>query len=173
MPSPAHVTSLEALGDFRSALIVFLGHAHRSVDEVGDEIRRMRGRLQNEWRTKWEQELRKSRRQLAQAEQDLLSARLSNLRDNISAQQNAVRKAREACVHAEGKIRIVKIWTREFDNTVDPLVKRIDSLRQVLDHDLPKGLAFIVQAQKTLEDYAGSAPRPPVAPPPASEPTTP
>ncbi len=163
MAQQAHVTSLDALESFRASLIVFLGHAHRSVDEVGDEVRRMRGRLQNEWRTKWEQEIRKWRQLLAQAEQELLSAKLSNLRDNISAQQNAVRKAREALDRAVKKLRKVKLWTRDFDTAVGPLVKRIDSLRQVLDFDLPKGLAFLLQAQKTLEAYAETAPPPAVA----------
>lgn len=166
MAAQAHLTSLDALGAFRSALIVFLDHAHRSLDEVGDEIRRTRGRLQNEWRTHWEQEIRKRQRQLDQAQQDLMSARLSSLRDDISAQQNAVRKAREARDHAEKKLRKVKLWTREFDHAAGPLVKRIESLRHALDHDLPRGLAFLLQAQKTLEDYAGSAPRPAVRPPP-------
>jgi DNA repair exonuclease SbcCD ATPase subunit len=156
MAEQAHLTSLEALEAFRAHLIVFLGHAHRSVDEVGDEVRRMRGRLQNEWRTHWEQEIRKWRRLLDQAEQELLSAKLSNLRDNISAQQNAVRKAKEALDHAGKKLRKVKLWTRDFDTAADPLVKRIDSLRHVLDFDLPKGVSFLLQAQKTLEGYTGS-----------------
>lgn len=169
MAQQAHVTSLEALEHLRSSLIVFLGHAHRSVDEVGDEVRRTRGRLQNEWRTHWEGEIRKRRRLLDQAEAELMSAKLSNLRDNISAQQNAVRKAKESLDHAEKKLRAVKRWARDFDNAADPLVKRIDSLRQVLDLDLPKGLAFLLQAQKTLEAYAESHPAP-TAPPPTTEP---
>jgi chromosome segregation ATPase len=136
----------------------------------------MRGRLQNEWRTHWEQEIAKRRRLLSQAEQELLSAKLSNLRENISAQQNAVRKAKEALDHAEKKLRKVKIWTRDFDTAVGPLVKRIDSLRHLLDFDLPKGLAFLLQAQRTLEEYAGTtAPRPPtsLAPPESPEPPEP
>jgi DNA repair exonuclease SbcCD ATPase subunit len=164
MAEQAHVTSLEALEAFRASLIVFLGHAHRSVDEVGDEVRRTRGRLQNDWRTHWEQEIRKRRRLLDQAEQELLSAKLSNLRDNISAQQNAVRKAKEALEHAEKKLRAVKKWLRDFDGDADPLVKRIGSLRHVVDFDLPKGVAFLLQAQKTLEGYTETG---------AARPTTP
>jgi chromosome segregation ATPase len=167
---PAHVTSLEALEAFRASLIVFLGHAHRSVDEVGDEVRRTRGCLQNDWRTHWEQEIRKRRRLLDQAEQELLSAKLSNLRDNISAQQNAVRKAREALDHAEKKLRAVKKWSRDFESDAGPLLKRIDSLRQVLDFDLPKGVAFLLQTQRILEGYTGSAPRQPAPPRPADSP---
>jgi chromosome segregation ATPase len=158
MAEQAKVTSLDALQAFRSSLILFLGDAHRSVDEVGDAVRRTRGRLQNDWRTHWEGEIRKWRRILDQAQGELLTAKLSNLRDNISAQQNAVRKAKEALDHAEKKLRAVKVWTRNFDSSADPLVKRIDSLRHILDFDLPKALAFLLQAQKTLESYAETAP---------------
>ena len=159
MAQQAHVTSLDALEAFRANLIIFLGHAHRSVDEVGDEVRRTRGWLQNDRRTHWEQEIRKQRKLLDAAQQELLSAKLSNLRDNISAQQNAVRKAKEALDHAETKMRLVKKWTRDFDAAAEPLMKRIESLRFVLDFDLPKGIAFLVQAQKTLEAYAETAPK--------------
>lgn len=154
MAEQAKVSSLDALQAFRASLIVFLGDAHRSMDEVGDAVRRTRGKLQNDWRTHWEGEIRKRRRLLDQAEGELLSAKLSNLRDNISAQQNAVRKAKEALDHAEKKLRAVKAWSRNFDSASDPLVKRIDSLRHVLDFDLPKAIAFLLQAQQTLEAYA-------------------
>ena len=154
MGEQAKVSSLDALELFRASLIVFLDHAHRSVDDVGDEVRRTRAWLQTDRRPYWESEIRKRRNALGAAQQELLSAKLSNLRDNISAQENAVRKAKEAVDHAEKKLRAVKAWTRNYDSTVDPLLKRIESLRNVLDYDLPKGLAFLVQAQRTLEAYA-------------------
>ena len=158
MAQQAKVSSLDALEIFRSSLIAFLTRAHQSVDQVGDEVRRTRGWLQYDQRTHWEGQIKKWRKLLDMAEQELLSAKLSNLRDNISAQQNAVRKAKEAVDHAEKKLRAVKTWARNFDSASEPLTKRIDSLRSVLDHDLPKALAFLVQAQKTLEAYAETVP---------------
>jgi DNA repair exonuclease SbcCD ATPase subunit len=170
MAEQAKVSSLDALEIFRTSLIAFLTRAHQSVDQVGDEIRRTRGWLQFDQRTHWEGEIRKRRKLLDLAEQELFSAKLSNLRDNISAQQNAVRKAREALEHAEKKLRAVKKWTRDFDGAVEPMTRRIDSLRSVLDFDLPKALAYLVQAQKILEDYAET--RPTLSgPPPTAEPT--
>lgn len=164
MAEQAKVTSLEALETFRGNLIVFLNRAHRAVDEVKDEIRRTRQWLQHEQKMHWLGEARRWKRVLDQAEQELLSAKLSGLRNSTTLQEQAVHKAKRALTHAEEKIRAVQIWTRDFDHLIDPLTRRLESLRQVLDHDLPKGLAVLVQTQRTLEAYAEVAP--PAAPPP-------
>jgi hypothetical protein len=165
MANQVKVTSIDVLEAFRADLIVFLNKGHQSVDEVGDAIRRMRLCLQNDWRVHWEGELRRRNRVLAQAQQELLSAKLSGLRDSVTMQENAVRKGKAAVAEAEEKLRNVKTWNRDFDHTVGPLVKKLDGLRQVFDHDMPKALSFLVQAQKTLDAYTDiGAPRSAAAP---------
>ena len=126
----------------------------------------MRGWVQNDQRLHWEGQLRRRRQKLEMAEQELFSAKLSGLRENLSAQENAVRKAKAALTEAEEKIRQVKLWTRNFDHCADPLMKRMEGLRQLLDHDMPKAISYLLQAQKTLEGYSESAPMTPNAPPP-------
>ena len=167
MSQQAKVTSLDALDSLRASLIIFLGKARRSLDDAGDELRRMRLWLQHDMRTRWENEARKCRRTLEAAEQELFSAKLSGLRENLNLQQTAVRKAKQALEHAEEKLRNVRGWSRNYEAAADPLAKRLDGLRQFLDHDLPKGITYIVQMQRTLGDYAGMAPPPEVAPPEA------
>ncbi len=175
MSEQARVTSLEALEAFRSDLIVFLDDAHRSLDEVHDEVRRTRQWVQLEQRPFWEREIRKRQQQLDAAEQELLSAKLSGLRDNTRAQEEAVRKARMKVREAEEKHRNVRRWSRDYDHFVDPLARKLETLRQILDGDLPKALSFLLQAQRTLEAYAetgtSAPPRPPQAAPAEPEAT--
>ena len=159
MAEQAKITSLDALERFRADLIVFMTTAHRCVDEAGDEVRRTRQWLQGEQRTHWEGAARQRKRVLDQAEADLYSARISGLKDRTIVQEEAVRKAKRAMAEAEDKLRVLKKWNRDFDNNADPLVKRLEGMRYFLDHDLPKALTFLVQAQKTLEAYA-EAPSP-------------
>jgi hypothetical protein len=176
MHGQAKVTSLEALELFRSALIQFNSSTLGRLDEVGDEIRRTRAWIQFDRRPHWEGELRRRRRDLDQAEQELLSAKLSSLRDSVSLQKTAVLKARRAVSEAEEKLRAVKFWSRDFDHKVAPLLKQIEGLRLHLDLELPKGIAFLLRAQETLDAYAShqlspspSLPQkqpPPLAPPP-------
>jgi hypothetical protein len=169
MSNQANVTSVDALDTFRASLIIFQSKARRALDDAADEMRRMRMWIQHDQRLRWESELRKCRQQLSLAEQELFSAKLSNLRDNISFQQNAVRKARIAVAHAEEKLQKIKMWNRNFDSVADPLAKRLEGLRQFIDFNLPKGTTFLVQAARTLDDYAETH-APQEAPAPATTP---
>ena len=154
MSEQAKITSLDALESFRANLIIFMTTAHRCVDEAGDEVRRTRQWLQGEQRMHWQGEARRRKRVLDQAEADLYSARLSDLKDRTIVQEEAVRKAKRAMAEAEDKLRMLKKWNRDFDNSTDQLVKRLEGMRFFLDHDMPKALAYLVQAQRTLEGYA-------------------
>ncbi len=158
MAEQAKVTSVEALEYFRANLIIFLTTAHQSVDEVGDAVRRTRHWVQHDRRMHWEGELRKRRRVLEQSEQELFSAKLSGLKQTMSAQEAAVLKGRKLVAEAEEKLRNVKNWNRKFDSVADPLMKRLEGLRHFLDYEMPKALTYLVQAQKTLEAYSETAP---------------
>lgn len=154
MADQAKVTSLDALESFRASLIVFLSKSRRSIDEVGEEIRRTRNWLQGDCRTHWETQVKKCRKRVELAEAELMSARLSEFIDTPSVQQMQVRKARRALEEAETKLAHVKRWTRDFDNQAEPLAKKLDSLRHHLDQVMPKGVIYLAQAQRTLEGYA-------------------
>jgi hypothetical protein len=162
MAAQARVSAVDALELFRTQLVQYSTRSHQCIDEVGDEIRRVRAWIQHDRRSHWEAELRRRRRDLDQAEQELLTAKLSSLRDSYTLQKNAVLRARRALAEAEEKIRAIKVWSRDFDNRVAPLLKQMEGLRQHLDIDLPKAIAFLLKAQDTLESYA--ALRPPALP---------
>jgi hypothetical protein len=150
----AKVTSSDALDMFRAGLIVFQSKARRTLDDAADELRRTRMWLQHDMRVKWENEWKRCRKALERAEQELMSAKLSGLRDNITLQVNQVRKAKAALDHAEEKQRLVKKWNQNFDSIADPLGKRLEGLRQYIDFNLPKGVSFLVQAARIIEEYA-------------------
>jgi len=166
MAEQAKVTSVDALESFRASLIVFLSDAHRCLDEVGDEVRRTRHWVQTDQRTFWEGELRRRGKILEAAETEFFGARLSSMREPSAQQRLAVHRAKAAVAEAEEKLRNIKAWNRNYDGATDPLLKRLNGLRQFLDFDLPKGVSFLTQAQRTLEDYTERA-APPPAPAPA------
>ncbi len=158
MAEQAKVTSLDALDSFRAAAIIFMTKARRSVDQGSDEVRRARHWLEHDRRLHWETELKRRTRNLERAEQELLSARYSEFNETQTMQKSAVRKAKALVEEAEGKLRAIKMWLRNFDTTFDPLAKKLDVLRQYIDNDLPKAVAHLVQIQRTLEAYAGVSP---------------
>lgn len=166
MADQAKVSSIEALEAFRACLIIFVDKAHTSIDQVGDDVRRMRNWIEGDQRMHWERELRRRERILGEAKQELMRVKLSGLRDTTFPQEEAVRKAKRALEHAEEKLRNVKRWTRDYDRHAEPLMKRLGSLCDVLDHDMPKAIAYLLRAQHTLEAYTQTG----AAPPPASSP---
>lgn len=170
MADQARVTSFDALESFRTNLILFLNKARLRLDEVGGEIRRTRGWLQSDQRLHWEGEIRRRRRTLDQAEQELLNARMSSFRDNYSVEMMAVRRAKLACSEAEEKLQNVKRWSRNYESSIAPLAKKLESLRGVLDHELPKAISYLLRTQEALESYAETgAPRDASKPPPGQE----
>lgn len=154
----AKVTSIEAIESFRARLILFLTKANCSINEILSEINRTRYWIENDQRLHWEREWRKRTKILDQAEQELMSARFSGLTQSMTIKQAAVLKAKRALTESEEKLRKIKQWNRDFDSMADPLAKKLESLRGFLDYDLPKGVAFLANIQKTLESYTETAP---------------
>jgi chromosome segregation ATPase len=157
MATQAKVTSTDALENFRASLIIFRGKAKKSVDEVTEQVSRTRMWLQHDQRTHWEGELRRNRKILQQAEQEMSSARLTSHNESaMMARQAMVNKAKRAITEAEDKLRRIKNWIQNYDSKVDPLAKRLESLRNYLDTDVPRAIGYLANAQKILEDYARS-----------------
>jgi hypothetical protein len=166
MPERAKVTSLEAIEAFRARLIVYRDKAGRVLDEVGEDVIRTRIWLQTDRVTFWEGQIRRRQKDLEMRQQELFSAQISGMRDASFVQQQAVQRARRAIQEAEGKLRVVKQWNRQYDQRVEPVAKQVEKLRHNLVHDLGQAIAFLGEVTKTLADYAEmspslSAPKPP------------
>ncbi len=168
MPQKAQVRSLDAIDSFRAGLAIYVSQARAALDEVSADAIRTRTWIENDQRLHWEKELRKRLRALEQAQQELFSARLSNLRTAGPLEQMEVQRARRAVEEAEDKLRRLKKWSREFDSRVQPLVKETEKLHTVLSNDLVKAIAFLHEISRTLGAYAETASERPVASPPAS-----
>ena len=172
MATEAKVRSIDALETFRASLVVFLTRARRALDQVGEEVARTRQWVLTDQRMFWTEQLRKRTRAMEQAQQELFSAKLSTLKDSLTMQEHALRKAKRLVEEADEKAKNVKIWSRDFDRYVDPLLKKLETTRQFLDSAMPKGIAHLAAIQRTLDAYSESAPVA-AAPPPPSEPGTP
>lgn len=158
MPGQAHVSSIDALEDFRAKLIVYLSKAKRVLDDVRQEIVGTRIWLQTDRQIHWKHELKKRGHRLAQAEQELLSARLSGHPSAIQDRRMAVQRARASVAEAEQSMTRVRSWLRQYDTQVESRLKAVNQLRQVLNQDMRKATAFLETAGKTLAEYASLAP---------------
>jgi len=158
MPQPAKVTSIEALDAFKVSLIVYLEKAGRILDEVSEEVVRTRTWLETERLLHWRNQVRKRARELAQADQELLTARLAGMPEAIQTRRMAVNKARLALREAEEGLARVKHWMRNYETEVESQAKSVIQLRHSLGFDMSKAVAFLDGAASTLAAYAQSAP---------------
>lgn len=154
MDRQAKVTSVDALSAFRSSLILYMSAVGNSLDGVRDEVRRMRTWLQHDQKAYWQGKLKRLRKQLEQAESELFTSRLSAMTDHSAARQQAVTRLRRHVREAEEKAKQLKKWIQNYDNLVSPLLKKLEGMQHVISNDLPKGVAFLSQAERTLDDYA-------------------
>lgn len=174
MPERAQVTSLEAIEAFRSRLIIYREKAGRVLDEVSEEVLRTRVWLQSDRVTFWGGQIRKRQKELEMRQQELFSAQLSGMRDASFVQQQAVQKARRGLQEAEEKLQLVKQWSRQYDQRVEPVGKQVEKFRHNIVHDLSHAIAFLNEVTKTLAEYAGLSPTSatPKPPPETSETST-
>lgn len=158
MDRQAKVTSVDALSAFRSSMILYMGSVGNALDEVRDEVRRMRTWLQIDQRAHWEGKLKRLRKQLEQAESELFTSRLSAMTSHSAARQMAVTRLRRLVRETEERAKILKKWIRNYDTLAEPLIKKLDGMQHFAAHDLPKAVSFLAQAERTLDDYHRIAP---------------
>lgn len=164
MADQARISNLDAIEAFRAALVVFISKTRQTLDTVQDAVKKTRGWVQTEQPNYWQQQIRMRQKKLDQAQQELMSARNSDFVENPTFQQMAVRKARAHLEEAQAKAERTKAWGRDFDRSVDPLARKTDSLRDFLDNDLTKAVAYLVEIQKILQAYNETPSAPPSAP---------
>lgn len=154
----AKVTSVDALAAFRSSLVIYLDSARNALDAVRDEVRRTRTWLQHDQKNFWEGQLKRLRKQLEQAEAELFTSRLSAMTSHSAARQMAVTRLRRKVRETEEKATVLKKWIRNYDSLVEPLLKKLEGVQHMVASDMPKAVAYLSQAERTLDDYTRIAP---------------
>ena len=152
--SEANVTNIEALERFRSSLVLFLERAGFVLDEVSEEVKRTRIWLQTEQSMKLGHEMKRRQRELEQLEQEMFTARLSDLAQKKTGMQMQINKKRREIRELEEKIRAVKGWLRNFDSVVETEARKAEKLRQQIDIDMARAVTFLTESVKQLRAYS-------------------
>ncbi|MDB6003990.1 MAG: hypothetical protein JWR15_977 [Prosthecobacter sp.] len=163
MADQARISNLDSIESFRAALIIFISKARQSLDAMQDEVKKTRAWVQTEQPAYWKSQIRIRQNKLDQAQQELMTARLSDFVDNPNFQQMAVRKARAALEEAQAGAKRTQVWGRDFDRLIEPLARKANSLRDLLDGDLAEATAYLAEIQKIIQAY-NETPAPPASP---------
>src|SRR2546423_7407376 len=143
MPQPAKVTSIAALDAFKASLCVYLEKAGRLLDEVSEDVVRTRAWLETDRLAHWKKQVHLRTRALAQADQELLTARLSGVPEAIQTRRMAVNQAKQTLIEAEEGLARVKQWIRHYETHAQSQSKLITQLRHSLAFDMRKAVAFL------------------------------
>jgi hypothetical protein len=157
MSDRAEVSSVDAIAEFRTALLVYISKVRPLLDDSADEIFRTREWLRVTQRIHWENQVRLRTRELADAQQALFSAELAKLRPATNAEIMAVQKARRALAAAEDKLRTLKRVAMNFEKEAVPRLKQVENLRSIVATDLQDAVHFLERIVGTLDRYVNAS----------------
>jgi hypothetical protein len=158
MSQAANVRSLEAIREFRVALIKFIDKAKRSVATAESEVQRTSTWLSSTQPLHWTHEVRHANDRLAQAKSELARATLAQP-DNPRGptdQIRLVRKREEEIRIAMKKGEQTKKWSRKFEQQTNEYRGAMTPLSSCLDGDLNKAVSVLTNSVKSLEEYLAS-----------------
>jgi hypothetical protein len=124
------------------------------LDDVNDDVVRTRVWLQSDRLPYWKKQVWLRQKELAIADQELMTARLSDMPEATQARRMAVNKCKAALRETEERFECVKKWLKHYGSTIEPKTKVVVHMRQLVDQDLLKAVAFLQNAASTLTDYA-------------------
>ena len=161
MGEAARVTSVDALKDFREALVAFMEEAKHALIAVEMENRRNTDWLVNHQRLYWTEELKRRREKKAMAESELHRKRLQ-ARPGATVydtdQKEAVRVAMGRVREAEAKLETVKKWVVPLQHAVDEYHGSARPLADKLDGDVVHSIHLLERMVVSLEEYLKMAP---------------
>ena len=127
------------------------------LDEVSEEVTSTRIWLQTEQKMKLAHEMKRRERELEMLEQEMFTARLSDLAQKKTGLQMVINKKRRESRDLEGKARAVSGWLRNFDSTVETEARKADKLRQQIDIEMARAVTFLTESVRQLKAYSEDA----------------
>lgn len=165
MEGAARITSIDALKEFRAALIKFKAEATAALIETESEIQRTLLWLRHDQSAYWQREVRKRQELLARARSDLYRKQVAQdpeIRASVD-QKKAVERAKRDLAHAEEKVQTVRRWIAILDKELVLYRGECQGLSSMLEGDIPgvikrlDGMIDSLQAYLMVSSTGGTA----------------
>jgi hypothetical protein len=158
MSESAKVTAIDAIGDFRAALIAFGEEATDALCAAEAEIRRTGEWVEDELKH-WQGEVRAAETAVFQAKTELTRRKMMRMGDgpiDTTDQELALRRAKAWLEHAEDQVEKTRAWIRAWPKTVSDYRGPSGQLKMLLEGDLPRASALLARKLAALQAYADS-----------------
>lgn len=153
--SQAQVHAVDRFADFKAALVTFAERGKDAMSAAGMEIRRAHDWLESQLGM-WKTEIRKAEEAVIAARNELVRKKMMRIGDrapDTTDEEKTLRRAQARLAHAEEKRDACKAWLRQLPDAVEEYDGHARPFVDVLDHDVPKMIAFVDAKMAALDDY--------------------
>lgn len=158
MNRAAHVTSLDAISQFRQALAAFSGDVHQVIDELMLELQRALEWIEQDRTRYWPAQARRASDAVAEARVQLERKQLTidrHERPSCYEEKKALQRAVERLRYCEEQVRVTRHWLLECQRQADRFRTKLSKLRHFLDQDVVAALARLEHMSAVLNKYVG------------------
>jgi hypothetical protein len=157
MSEAANVKSVDAIREFRAAVIEFAQTASTSLGESQSDVQRTIWWLQQDRLAHWQRELKNRNKKLAEARSALEQKEIQKVSTVLEKRQVALWQTRVA--EAEDKLVKIKRWVRELERELIRFKAQCQRLGRTLDGEVPQVIARIDRMLGSLEAYVHLRPK--------------
>jgi hypothetical protein len=155
MSQSARVTSIEGLGEFRTALCSFGDEAKEALVSVDMELRRSTDWLHDQLKF-WQAAVKKQEHVVAEAKILLNRKKISRVfgrKPDTTQEEEDVRKAVGKLRAAEEKVEHCRRWGPQLQHAIGEYEGPARQLSTILEAELPKTVAALDRMVEALEAY--------------------
>jgi len=168
MSQGANVRSVDAIKDFKIALINYAEEAKVALGSTEMEIRQVRNWLQRDQLSYWQSQVKRGQERVSMAKAELFRRQLSQANsDAISDtdQKEALRDAQRRLREAEEKVEKIKRWGPVLEHAISEYNSQSQPLGDRLSGGFAATLNVLHRVDVALDSYLAMAPpSAPVAP---------
>lgn len=155
MSDAAKVKSVDALREFREALLTFIDDCRNALTAVEMENRRNNEFVAHTQKFYWANEVKRRREKMNEIRGELHRKKLSG--GNETEAKEAVRVANARLRESEEKVEIVKKAAPILQHAIDEYLGLARPLGDMLTGDLEKALAKLENMANALEKYLSTS----------------
>ena len=153
----ANVRNIEAIHDFRAALIVFIDDASSALQLIGMELSQTAEWIEHDRPQYWKHQVRRAFDRVAETRTAYESCRMRTVaghRPSCIEERQAYEAAKRRVQHCQEQIEVIKRWANKLQQESDEFIGRLARLQSMLEVDLPQAVAMLEKTTRILESYA-------------------
>jgi hypothetical protein len=158
---PANVRDIQAIREFRAALLKFADEAESALQSMQAETNRTFEWIEHDRPHYWTVQMRKAFDQVAATRMALNACQMRTVagrRPSCIEEKQAYEKAKRRLQQCQEQAERIKHWNVTIHHDADEFRGRLAGLRRLLDVEIPQALARLEKTAEILESYAETGP---------------